>query len=135
MDSDSESENEYEEEESLDEENVSEEYFVSGEQHKDFEYVQVIDDDKRRTPFIISPFELAEIISIRTSMIEESGMTTLSDAEKKGLSDARDIAIAELGARKCPLRIRREVSRNNNGPIVEDFNPNEMTINDYDQDR
>ena len=93
----------------------------------------VIPDDDRRTSQIMSVPEYTEAISIRTEQISADGSQGAMIDEIPALAtNARDIAIAEMKARRCPLKIVRHVGSlvDPDGHVknyIEIWSPNNMT--------
>jgi len=91
--------------------------------------VVVVNANERLMPDVLSKYEIAEIINIRTYQINSNG---IAFCDISGLDNSVDIAKRELMHRKCPLMIRREAGRelSKDGKRViinvEDWNPNEM---------
>lgn len=74
----------------------------------------VVPDEERRTSHIMSIAEYTEAISLRTEQISASGLSgCMLDATKNEIppnaDTARDLALAEMRARKCPLKLIRVV--------------------------
>lgn len=81
--------------------------------------VTLVTPEQRITSECMTLYEYAMVIGTRATHISE-GAPLYVDAT--GLSNARDIAIKELDAKKCPLSISRKVGRN-----LEIWEVNEMT--------
>jgi hypothetical protein len=76
------------------------------------EDVIVIERDDRRTSDMASMFEFTEAISLRAEQIAADGYNAAMLRENEipsGATTARDIAIAEIQRRKCPLKVIRQV--------------------------
>jgi hypothetical protein len=98
------------------------------------EEIIVIPIEKRRTSQIMSLSEYTEAISLRTEQISTDGMSSaMIDEIPAQATTARDIAIAEIKARRCPLKIVRHVGRamSDDGRHIKNYaeiwSPNEMT--------
>ncbi|MCK9604133.1 MAG: hypothetical protein M0R66_07235 [Candidatus Omnitrophica bacterium] len=105
------------------------------------EEIIVIAPGSRRTSQIMSLSEYTEAISIRAEQIGTDGISgaMIDEADvaripafATGTCTARDIAIAEMKARRCPLRVTRSVGRAIDPETgvpknyVEIWSPNEM---------
>jgi hypothetical protein len=99
----------------------------------DCEIIIVVPRGKRRTSHMMSLSEYTEAISLRAEQISADGVSgTMLDSIPHGATTAREIAIAEIRARRCPLKIRRFVGSAlcADGTIknyAEIWSPNEMT--------
>lgn len=96
------------------------------------EEIIVVPDKYRRTSHMMSLSEYTEAISIRTEQIATDGVASVMlDQIPPYLTTARDIAIAEMHARRCPLKLSRNVGRIVEGGVVKNFveiwSPNVMT--------
>lgn len=93
----------------------------------------VIPDAERRTSQIMSISEYTEAISLRTEQIAADGLAgSMLDELPANATTAREIALAEMKARRCPLRLVRHVGRviEADGSIknyTEIWSPNVMT--------
>lgn len=100
---------------------------------KSFSEDFVVPEDHRRTSHIMSNSEYTEAISIRAEQISADGMDgAMIDSIPANATTARDIAIAEMKARRCPMKLVRRVGRtiDASGTIknyIEVWSPNEMT--------
>lgn len=88
----------------------------------------IIPESERTTSDVLSKFEYARILSIRSAEIEEHNNPIVPVDD---LSDPTLMAKREISARMCPLVIRRYVGEReipNLGvvPCYEDWSPNEM---------
>lgn len=126
-----------EEEETLEEEPEVSESLI---EHEKFdaviknsaEEIIVVPDKDRRTSHMMSLSEYTEAISVRTEQIATDGIASVMlDQIPPYLTTARDIAIAEMHARRCPLKLSRHVGRIVEGGVVKNFvemwSPNVMT--------
>ena len=96
------------------------------------EEIYIVPDDKRRSSSVLSLFEFTEIISVRAAQISRGGANAAMIDIPDGITRSRDIAILELMARRCPLKVMRNMGRDvlPNGKIkkyVEQWSPNDMT--------
>jgi hypothetical protein len=96
------------------------------------EEIYVVPDDKRHSSSVLSVFELTEIISVRAAQISKGGANATMIDIPDGVSRSRDIAILELMARRCPLKVMRNMGRDilPSGKVkkyIELWSPNEMT--------
>lgn len=76
------------------------------------EEVIIITGDARRTSDIASVYEFTEAISLRTEQIAAGGLDVCMlrcEEIPESATNARDIAIAEIQMRKCPLKVMRQV--------------------------
>lgn len=94
-----------------------------------YDYQRVLCDDiiythpdNRRTSEIMTEYELAEVISVRSKQIENDG-TVFTDTN--GLTDPIQLAFKEVLDKKCPLDVRRPLT----DKIYERWHVNEMAIN------
>lgn len=94
----------------------------------------IVSPDERCTSHMMSRFEFAEVISIRVAQISRNGISSamIPVATDGTMTDARTIALAELEARKSPLRILRRIGTRRDGdcvhPVYEAWSPNEMSF-------
>lgn len=96
------------------------------------EIVIIVPDEQRRTSHIMSLSEFTEAISLRTEQIGSDGTQgTMLDEIPLGITSARDLAIAEIRARRCPLKLCRNVGRTIEGGVIKNYvemwSPNVMT--------
>ena len=89
----------------------------------------IIDKDKRMTSDMISPFELSNIIGVRSKTIESS-LEEPMYVSIEGVSNTIEIAIKEILLKRCPLTIERIVYKKNNIIKVERWDVNELIIPD-----
>ena len=89
---------------------------------KNFINVKIISDNKRITSNILTSYEYASILGIRSVQIEQNPQIVFVE-----IGDLRDpvlIAKKEIWARKCPLKIIRKLNETNQ----EHWSPNEMIL-------
>ena len=89
---------------------------------KNFINIKIISDNKRITSNILTSYEYASILGIRSVQIEQNPQIVFVE-----IGDLRDpvlIAKKEIWARKCPLKIIRKL----NESIQEHWSPNEMIL-------
>lgn len=96
------------------------------------EEIFIVPDEKRRSSSVLSMFEFTELISVRAAQISKGGVNAAMIDIPDGISQSREIAILELMARRCPLKMMRHMGRDvlPNGKIkkyVEFWSPNDMT--------
>lgn len=86
----------------------------------------IIPKDKWRTGDKLNNFEQSRIISTRSEELAKYGVSTLSNAEKKGISSYQQLAERELALKKIPYKIIRTVGIVNGVKYIEIRDPNEM---------
>lgn len=89
---------------------------------KNFINVKIISDNKRITSNILTSYEYASILGIRSVQIEQNPQIVFVE-----IGDLRDpvlIAKKEIWSRKCPLKIIRKLNESNQ----EHWSPNEMIL-------
>lgn len=89
---------------------------------KNFINIKIISDNKRITSNILTSYEYASILGIRSVQIEQNPQIVFVE-----IGDLRDpvlIAKKEIWARKCPLKIIRKLNETNQ----EHWSPNEMIL-------
>lgn len=79
--------------------------------------VRVRDED-RKTSDLLSVYEYTKIVAVRAQQIAETG----EYFAKIDSSDPKEIAIAELKQRVCPMLIRREIGNH----YYEYVSPNDL---------
>ncbi|MCK9607793.1 MAG: hypothetical protein M0R33_15225 [Methylomonas sp.] len=101
-------------------------------EERDFEdKIIIVPDDERQTSDVLSLYEMAEVLSIRSDQIARTG-TILAKYDKTKQYTAIELAKMELQQRIIPLKIRREVGKELifSPPVrrifVELWSPNEM---------
>jgi hypothetical protein len=154
MSSEDEEENEEEndEEENDEEENEDEENDISAtaaatsvKQQRNFMYSGaapelqeceeniIISPDDRRTSNILSRVEFTELLSLSIERIAREGIRgSLLDEMPPGATSAREIAIAEINARRSPYKLIRIIGTETDAhgitkKYVEQWSPNDMT--------
>ena len=89
---------------------------------KNFINVKIISDNKRITSNILTSYEYASILGIRSVQIEQNPQIVF--VEIGDLKDPVLIAKKEIWARKCPLKIIRKLNETNQ----EHWSPHEMIL-------
>lgn len=88
----------------------------------------ILREEEHMTSQLISMFELAELINIRSRQISASGIAMI----KTDADDSVQIAKQELAQRRCPLMLKRLRGRQKrNGKfhnVYEIWDPNKMTF-------
>lgn len=72
----------------------------------------VVPDEERRTSHMMSIAEFTEAISLRTEQINATGMSGCMLTREEippHVETARDLALAEMRAKKCPLKLIRVI--------------------------
>lgn len=101
---------------------------------QEYEEHVIVPEDERRTSHIMSRAEFTELISISAERIAREGMRgCMLDEVPPGATTAREIAVAEILARRCPYKLMRTVgietdSRGKVKKYVEIWQPNDMTF-------
>jgi hypothetical protein len=107
---------------------------MSREHHAEIDEYVVVPNEERRTAQIMSRAEYTEAISLRTEQIAAEGSQwCMLDEIPPNITTARELALAEMNARRCPLKVMRVIGHEVD-PVsgitkkyVEIFSPNEMT--------
>lgn len=81
--------------------------------------------EEYKTSNVLSAFEMAEIVGIRSAQIAKNRICLVDVAD---LNDAVSMAKRELMMRKCPLTLRRYCGKIDGKIIYEYWNPNEMVF-------
>lgn len=108
-------------------------FMTTGAGHEATEEYIIVPRDERLTLQIMSIAEFTEALSLRTEQIAATGMQgAMIEVAPEGATTAREIAMAEMKQRRCPLKIVRKVGQTvdrqgNQKRFVEIWSPNEMT--------
>ena len=81
--------------------------------------------DNRKTPDMLSRYELAEVTGIRAEQIKNAGGRSYANAP--GISDPIKLAHLEVQQKRCPLKVCRQVTDN----IYECWKVNELIVKDH----
>lgn len=95
------------------------------------ETVEVVRGLARRTDSRLHVTEAAAVLAARAKQIADTGMHFVPDdvlAAHTGAPDSLAIARLELLARRCPLRLRREIARRPGLVTVEEWSVNELSL-------
>ena len=73
----------------------------------DFNTIYVVPDSEKITSNLMTRFEFANIIGVRATMIENTGVYYAENIQPEDNLNARNIALIELKQKKIPLKLRR----------------------------